>query len=179
MILQFTSVCQCYTATLHASLSRADCVMSRITNSKDPSSEDGEGEESVQGVVAQQLLLPASNGLSLVITGNLYNQEKNPQNLFNFILSRKPKCNALKKKKKTDFWGWQMKINPSLPKFVALFNTFISVDWAYLLVNRPCSWIHTFAHVFVQFVHGWLHLSDKLFTALKSRNPLHCRVVAC
>lgn len=71
--------------------------MSRITNSKDPSSEDGEGEESVQGVVAQQLLLPASNGLSLVITGNLYNQEKNPQNLFNFILSRKPKCNALKK----------------------------------------------------------------------------------
>lgn len=71
MILQFTSVYQCYTATLHASLSRADCVMSRITNSKDPSSDDGEGEESVQGVLAQRLLLPASSGLSLVITGIL------------------------------------------------------------------------------------------------------------
>lgn len=54
---------------LHAFLSRAFCVMSRIPDSKDTSGDDGEGEESVQGVFAQQILLPPRNVLSLPFTG--------------------------------------------------------------------------------------------------------------
>lgn len=46
-------------------------MMSWITDGKDTSSEDGKGEESVQGVVAQQLPLPVINGFSLVISGML------------------------------------------------------------------------------------------------------------
>lgn len=78
--LQLTAPCHCCTEAfhaLHAFLRRDDGVVSRIANSKDPSGEDGEGEESVQGVVAQELLLPASDGLSLIFTvGILSNQEK-------------------------------------------------------------------------------------------------------
>lgn len=51
--------------------------MSRVTDGEHTSGEDGEGEESVHGVVAQQSLLPVKDGLSLFFTdGLLWNQEK-------------------------------------------------------------------------------------------------------
>lgn len=57
-------------------LSRAFCVKSRITKSEDTSGEDGEGEESVQGVTAQQRLLVALDGASIFINDHLCNQRK-------------------------------------------------------------------------------------------------------
>lgn len=54
---------------LCASLGRTGGVMSRVTNSEDASSEDGEGKEPVQGVVAQRLFLPA--GDEFIVSGNL------------------------------------------------------------------------------------------------------------
>lgn len=53
------------------------------------------------------------------------------------------------------------------------------LNWSYLHVNNLSTRLHTRAHVFVQFLHRWLHFADKLWAALKSSNPLHCRVVAC
>lgn len=50
---------------LHALLSRACCVMSRIAHSKDTSGEDGEGEESVHDVFAPQRLLPVMHVLDV------------------------------------------------------------------------------------------------------------------
>lgn len=77
VLVQFTAAYQRTFNALHALMSGA-CVMSRITNSKDSSGEDGEGVEPVHGVVAQQSLLPLSNGLSIFFTdvGLLYNQKK-------------------------------------------------------------------------------------------------------
>lgn len=42
---------------------QAGRVMSRISDSKDAGGEDGEGEQSLQGVETQGLYLPASDSL--------------------------------------------------------------------------------------------------------------------
>ncbi len=71
---------------------------------------------------------------------------------------------------------WQIlhRLLVNLPKLVGLFGTFIR---AYLVVMHPRHRLRTLSHVFVQFVHLWLHFSGKLWAALKSRNPLHCSLV--
>lgn len=75
--------------------------------------------------------------------------------------------------------GHNLKIDLNRWKEIALFiEHMIPVCRSYRLVSLACLWLHTSAHVSVQFVYGRLY-SGRHLTALKGRNPLHRRDVAC